>query len=104
MNIRKIILEEVNDFEWVDDIPSSKTIGEIKYLDSGFRGFFNLGDTLIIDNGEIPCESSRNEGCFINLTDSEYYITNVYRTRIEIRPLNPETVDIFMDEWKEDNG
>ena len=101
MNIRKIILEEINDFEWAVDVPDSLTVGEIKQKINGFRYYFSVGDIVEV-KGSIPCESLRNEGCVVNLSNSQYEVTDVMRSRMSIKPLNPYTLEIFNDEWGTD--
>jgi hypothetical protein len=99
--IKQIIKEEIDSFDWVDDIPHEKSIGEIKKLYNGFRELFEVGDTLVV-TGSIPCESMRNEGCVINLSNHEFRVGGVYRTRVKIIAIDDEMISQFVDEWGED--
>jgi hypothetical protein len=88
-------------FDWAEDIPDTLTVGEIKQKFGGFRDYFSLGDIVEV-KGSIPCESLRNEGCVINLSNSQYEVTAVLRTRMAIKPLDPDMLEAFEDEWGDD--
>lgn len=88
-------------FDWAEDIPDTLTVGEIKQKFGGFRDYFSVGDIVEV-KGSIPCESLRNEGCVINLSNSQYEVTDVLRTRMAIKPLDPDMLKTFEDEWGDD--
>jgi hypothetical protein len=94
-------MNESNDFEWTEDIPHNISIGEIKKLEQGFRSMFNFNDIIGVE-GSIPCESTRNEGCIIDLS-GDYEVVGIHRTRIKIRPMDDVMSERFIDEWDEDS-
>lgn len=101
-----LLLKEESDFDWVSDIPDSLTIGEIKSGFSGFRLYFSEGDIVSI-KGLISCRLSDVfdpsivvDGS-LDLSNSLYVVTDVLRSRMAIKPLNPNVLKSFNIEWGE---
>lgn len=85
-------------FDWAEDIPDSLTVGEIKQRFDGFRYYFSVGDIIEV-KGSIPHESLWGDSWVINLSDSQYEVTDVMRSRMSIKPLNPDTLEVFNNTW-----
>ena len=64
MDIKKIILEEVNDFDWVKNVPTITPIGE---LVDGDTVKLRIPDTDLLDRVLYDCEEKWTSEDFTNI-------------------------------------
>jgi hypothetical protein len=87
VNIKKIIKEEMEDFDWVKDIKPSLTVYEIKTgYSNGFKEFFEAGDTIYL-SGILMLETGQGTN-----NDNHIILNNI---KVVVKSVKIKTMNII---------